>query len=435
MQVHYPSVTKRRDDSMSKQEIRKEKETSLVVGFNARPIAASAKVSGFNVLAVDYWGDTDLAGSAEDIETVLKQSSGERPRRELSRPASELLVECAETISARHPGKISFVLVGSGLDDRSDLWKRLGEIAPVLGNSTRTLEIVRNRSTLYQTASELGVPSPMTKVCSSLDETLDAAEKIGYPVVLKPSGGGGGVGIKLSANKSILRDLYLNEWKANFGDTVFVQEYIRGQNVSASIIGDGEKSIVVTVNEQLIGLKELGARMPFIWCGNIVPLQRSKDDKSSRRIASAAKALGTQLKLIGSNGFDFILRDQDKAPVIIECNPRFQGTLECVEMATGINVVAEHVKACRGKMKIRFPEARRCVTKMIPFAKAKCVMGDLHGILGVRDVSPTGIVLEQGDPICTVHRAGETKQRSIQKAKESVRKVYLRLTPEGASAP
>jgi hypothetical protein len=420
---------------MSKQKIRKEKETSLVVGFNARPIAASAKVGGFNVLAVDYWGDTDLAGSADDIETVLKQSSGERPRRELSRPASELLVECAETISARHSGRISFVLVGSGLDDRPELWRKLSEIAPVLGNSTRTLEIVRNRSRLYEAASKVGVSSPMTIVCSSLNESLDAAGKIGYPVVLKPSGGGGGVGIRLATNESILRYLYLNEWKANFGDTVFVQEYVRGQNVSASIIGDGEKSIVVTVNEQLIGLKELGARMPFIWCGNIVPLQRSRHDESTKRIASAAKALGTELKLVGSNGFDFILRDQDKVPVIIECNPRFQGTLECVEMATGINVVAEHVKACRGKMEVRFPEARRYVTKMIPFAKAKCLMSDLHGIPGVRDLSPAGIILEQGDPICTVHMVGNTKQQSIRKAGESAKKIYNRLTLIEASVP
>jgi predicted ATP-grasp superfamily ATP-dependent carboligase len=418
---------------MPKRESNRKKETSLVVGFNARPIAASAKKAGFRVLAVDYWGDTDLASSAEDVETVLKQSSGERPRRELSRPVSELLVECAEIISERHSGEVSFILVGSGLDDRPDLWSKLGEIAPVLGNSTKTLEIARNRSRLYETASKTGISSPMTIMCSSLANTLDAGGRIGYPVVLKPPGGGGGVGIKLVATESELRRLYLNEWRPDFGDTVFVQEYVRGENVSASVMGDGEKSIVVSVNEQLIGVKALGARTPFIWCGNVVPLQRSKHDEGVRKISSAAKALGDQLKLIGSNGFDFVLRSQDKVPVIIECNPRFQGTLECIEMATGINLVAEHVKACRVKMRKSFPKATRYAAKMIPFAKTKCVMSDLHGILGIRDVSPTGIVLEQGDPICTVHRTGVTKEQSIQRARESVHDIYFRLTLKAAS--
>jgi predicted ATP-grasp superfamily ATP-dependent carboligase len=406
-----------------------DKETSLVVGFNARPIAASARRAGFRVLAVDYWGDTDLEKSADDTETVLKQTAGERPRRELNRPTADLLIDCTETISSRHAGEVDLVLVGSGLDDRPDLWRRLGEIAPVLGNSRETLEVVRNRFKLYETASKLGIPSPKTVRCLSLNESLGAARGIGFPIVLKPPGGGGGVGIRLANTESDLKSIYVNEFRPNFGDTVFIQEYIRGENVSASIMGDGEKCVVVSVNEQLIGLKELGAKAPFVWCGNVVPIQRFKRDKSIKKIRAAAASLGSELKLVGSNGFDFVLRTQDKAPVIIECNPRFQGTLECIEVATGVNLASEHVNACRGEMRKRFPEARGYVTKMIPFAKERCTMGDLSGIQGVRDVSPTRVVLEQGDPICTVHRIGNTKKQSIQHARESVAEIYGRLTP------
>lgn len=411
-----------------------DKETSLVVGFNARPIAASAKRAGFRVLAVDYWGDTDLEESADDTETVLRQTAGERPRRELNRPASDLLIDCAETISSRHNGEVDLVLVGSGLDDRPDLWRKLGEIAPILGNSEETLEVVRNRFKLYETASKLGIPSPKTMRCSSINESLSAAREIGFPIVLKPPGGGGGVGIRLANTESDLRSICVDELKPDFGDTIFVQEYIRGENVSASIMGDGEKCVVVSANEQLIGLKELGARAPFVWCGNVVPIQMAKNGKITKRIGAAAKALGDELELIGSNGFDFVLRSRDNAPVIIECNPRFQGTLECIEMATGINLASEHVNACRGGMKMIFPEARRYATKMIPFAKERCTMGDLSGIQGVRDVSPTGVVLEQGDPICTVHRTGNTKKQSIQNARESVTEIHRRLTPNVAFA-
>ena len=409
----------------------KTKETIIIVGFNARPIVASAKRAGFRVLAVDYWGDTDLRNLADDTESVLKQVPGMRPREELKQPASDLLVECAEKIASRHPSEVDFVLVGSGLDDRPDLWLELGEIAPVLGNPVETLVRARDRLRLYETATRLGMPTPMTLKASSLSETLDHANKIGYPLVMKPPGGGGGLGIKYVRTESELRKLYLVEMKPHFGDTVFLQEFIDGINASASIIGDGAGCVVLTANEQLIGLKELGARTPFVWCGNVVPLDISGNNRKVKAITAAAKSLGEKLKLFGSNGFDFVVRRRDETPVIIECNPRFQGTLECVEMATGVKLVDEHVKSCRGELSRNLPAPNKYVTKMIPFAKEKCMIGELTEIPGVGDVSPEGVVCEQGDPICTVHRIGETKEESMTKAKESVAEVYRRTTVRG----
>jgi len=405
----------------------KGKETAIVIGFNARPIASSAKRAGLTVLAVDYWGDVDLAKSADDVETILKQAAGERPREELRKPVSELLVDCAEKISARHHGKVDFILAGSGLDDRPDLWGRLGEIAPILGNSTEVVKRVRSRFELYKVASGLGIPSPVTLKASSAEECLHASRRIGYPVVLKPAGGGGGMGIRLANNDSELRSLYSSEMRPKFGNTIFLQEYVRGEHVSASVMGDGSRCNVVTVNEQLIGLKELGAKTPFIWCGNIVPLDTSADDPRVKAIAIAAKTLGEKLRLVGTNGFDFVLGSEDSVPVTIECNPRFQGTLECVEMALGINLVGEHVNACRGKLRRRFPRADKYVTKMIVFARTKCAVGDISAIQGVGDISPREVILEQGDPICTVHRAGNTREESIRNTRASVEEIYSKI--------
>ncbi|WXG46365.1 MAG: ATP-grasp domain-containing protein [Candidatus Atabeyarchaeum deiterrae] len=403
-------------------------DTALVVGFNARPIVFSAKRMGLKVLAVDYWGDIDLVRSVDDIEAVLKQTAGERPREQLSRPTCELLVEGAKRISQRHVSEVDFVLIGSGLDDRPDLWKELARIGPVFGNPVETVRKVRDRFRLYKTASRLGIPAPVTLQVSSLQELLRSAETIGYPVVLKPMEGGGGLGIQLAKDKSELEDQYTNEMKPKFGGTIIVQEYIRGENVSASVLGDGSKCTAVSVNEQLIGLKELGARAPFVWCGNVVPLDLSNKGMKAKAIACAAQSLGEELKLVGSNGFDFVLRAVDNKPVLIECNPRFQGTLECVELATGMNLVSEHVKVFRDGMSSTIPSAIRYATKMIPFAKERCVLGDLGGVVGVGDISPEGAILERGDPICTVHRTGRSKNEASKRAMESVGEIYKRVT-------
>jgi hypothetical protein len=290
------------------------------------------------------------------------------------------------------------------------------------------LKTVRNRLELYERALRLGIPSPVTLQVSSIKECLRAAGEIGYPVVLKPPAGGGGTGIRLANNDSELRDLYSGEMRPRFGDTVFIQEYVHGENVSASVMGNGSECAVLTVNEQLIGLKELGAKAPFVWCGNVVPLTTSMNDGRVKAIASAAKTLGQELHLVGSNGFDFVLRREDNVPVIIECNPRFQGTLQCVEMALGINLVHEHVMACKGKLRNRFPRANKYVTKMIVFAKTKCSVGDVSTIQGAGDISPKGVTLEQGDPICTIHRTANTREKSIHDAKRSVEEVYRMAT-------
>jgi predicted ATP-grasp superfamily ATP-dependent carboligase len=319
--------------------------------------------------------------------------------------------------------------LGSGLDDRPDLWERLGKIAPVLGNCTEVLRRVRNRFQLYEEASKAGISSPTTLEASSSEECLHAIERVGYPVVLKPPGGGGGMGIRLANNDSELIEAYFGEMKPKFGDTVFLQQYVEGQHVSASVVADGRDSAVVTVNEQLIGSKELGANAPFVWCGNVVPLKKSVNDVRIKRVTGAARTLAKTLRLVGSNGFDFVLRREDDVPVLIECNPRFQGTLECVETVTGINLVNEHVSACKGNLRTEFPRPSKYAAKMIVFAKADCVVGDLKGIRGAADIPPQGVVVKQGDPICTVHGTGDTRELSFQNTRNSVAEVYSRVRP------
>jgi hypothetical protein len=89
-------------------------------------------------------------------------------------------------------------------------------------------------------------------------------------------------------------------------------------------------------------------------------------------------------------------------------------------------MVNEHVSACRGGLRTEFPRPKRFATKMVVFAKAECVVGDLGGIQGIGDIPPRGVVLRRGDPICTVHRIGDTRDLSATNARDSVVEVYNR---------
>jgi predicted ATP-grasp superfamily ATP-dependent carboligase len=137
----------------------------------------------------------------------------------------------------------------------------------------------------------------------------------------------------------------LIRWAKLFPDFLF-QEYINGTHASVSLISTEHEAISVSVNEQLIGLDSVYAPGPFAYCGNISPFVTKSSERMRIRtqMSEIAEFLTTELGLVGSNGIDFVVTDD--VPFVIEVNPRFQGSLDTVELsvkqgepiATGIGI-------------------------------------------------------------------------------------------------
>jgi len=398
------------------------KSAVMVVGFNIRPVACMCKQLGFRVIAIDYWGDLDIRGCADFLFAVFPQKHSGQTCSNLTKPCSEMLVDLAEK-AASHVNKIDFILVGSGLDDRPDLWTKLQHIAPVLGNSPEKLNMVRNPEKLFSIAKKEGIRFPKTEKAKSSKEAIEIAKNIGLPVVLKPTKGSGGFRIRFGRSPEEIKKNFIDV--AGENGEVLVQEYIKGVNASSSILGNGTSCVIVSINEQLIGLKKLGAFTPFRYCGNIVPLKAN--DETLYRIKEISLTLGTKLKLVGSNGFDFVI-GTDNEPYLIEVNPRFQGTLELVKYVTGLNLVEQHINACNGKLPEKIPPPRGYAVKMIIFAKRKSMIPDLSGINHLFDIPCPGIIVNEGNPICTVQVFSTSRNYAIEKASKIVSKVYRTIS-------
>ena len=110
-----------------------------VIGFNARPIACSAKRAGANVYVSDYWGDDDLTACCDDWVAVLTPTRGSRQRQPLGTPLHESLVEnLLHLTKERH---LDYVLVGSGFDDHIDSLAPLQKEGLLVGCSPNQLEL------------------------------------------------------------------------------------------------------------------------------------------------------------------------------------------------------------------------------------------------------------------------------------------------------
>ena len=391
----------------------------LVVGLDTAPVASSASRAGYEVYAADYFGDRDIRRVCIDCLSIIDEKPG-RSCGKIGRDFSpEKLTELAVLIAKRY--RIDGILLSSGVEDSPRALSTLAKLAPVLASPPERIAMTRDWIRFFSELRRLGFRHPRTFRVRGFSEAVMAAGKLGYPLVVKPGTGFGGVGISLARNREELTDA-LGEGSGRS----LVQKYVAGTPASVSLISSGRRVLALTVNEQVLGVRELGQRERFGWCGNIVPLYRRKEDLD--RAKDAAQKIVGHFGLVGSVGVDMVI-SEDGVPWVVEVNPRFQGTLECVEAVTGLNLVKLHTDAC---VRQAIPESVSTTvfcTRLIVYAPERVLVPDLAGVRGVRNLPVAGVIVEEGEPVCSVVATGESRGSSLSGAMGEARKALDLLRP------
>ena len=389
----------------------------LVIGVDSVSLATSAKRAGYEVFAVDHFVDQDLKRLCRESLSAIKQRAGGSCGY-LSRDFSpEILLQLTKALLKRY--EIDAVLLSSGLDDSSDILFELNELVPILGNHPSIIDKTRDKTRFFGELDRLGVSHPETAVVDDLEEARGESKDIGYPVVVKPSRGFGGVGVRKVEGSGELKRVFR---EASLLDKrILVQKYISGTHASVSFISSTSRAVTLTLNEQLIGIQELGQREPFGYCGNVVPLSapRSVVDECK----NVAGVVAQHFSLVGSNGVDLVISRQG-IPYIIEVNPRFQGTLECVERVIGMNIVEAHVEACvQGGLPTISRRTPVFCARFILFAPRRLIAPELNTFEGARDIPLPGVIVEEGEPLCSLIVEGPNRGYTLQKAGETAEAI------------
>ena len=393
----------------------------LVVGIDVVSLATSANKAGYQVYGVDYFGDQDLKRVCHESRSIIKQRAKESCGRLGMDFSHKTLLQLVREILKEH--KIDAALLASGLDDFPDVLLELNELVPMLGNRPNIIKKVRNKTTFSQELKRLEVPHPETAIAGDFEEAKDKSKDIGYPVVVKPSRGSGGVGIRKVQNIQGLKRAY--KAASLLGEEVLIQEHISGTPASASLISSVKGAATLTLNEQLLGMREVGQREPFGYCGNIIPLSAIK--AVADVCEDIVEKIVLRFGLVGSNGIDLVI-SKDGTPYVIEVNPRFQGTLECVERVLGINLVEAHAKACiQGTLPTVLKKPSIFCTRLISFASQRSVVPDLSALDEVRDIPLPGVVVEQGEPVCSIVAEGTDRDSSLREAKSVAKLIHSSL--------
>jgi hypothetical protein len=318
--------------------------------------------------------------------------------------------------------EIDATLLSSGLDDSRDVLFELNDMIPILGNHPSVIGKVRDKTTFFQELKCLGIPHPETIIVENFEEAKEKSKDIGYPVLVKPLKGFGGAGIKKAQDPRELWQAFRN---ASLIDEVLVQEYVPGIPVSASLISSTKRAITLTLNEQLLGQREIGQEEPFGYCGNVVPSVATRP--VAERCKRMAERIALHFGLVGANGIDLVISKEGK-PYVIEVNPRFQGTLECVERVLEMNLVETHMKACiEGVLPTIVKEPSIFCVRLILFAPQRSVVSDLNTFEEVRDIPLPGAIIEKGEPLCSIIVEEETRSSALKKAGMTAKRIYGKL--------
>jgi len=395
-----------------------ERGSLLLVGMDLVGIALSAKKAGYSAYAADYFGDLDLRNACDGYLSVIDQKAGESAGRIEENFNPHDFVEKTRVLSEKE--EMDGALLSSGLDDSFDVLEELDGLVSIIGNPPETIRRVRDKGSFFGELNRLGIPHPHTTLVENFEEAKTAAKDTGYPVILKPTEGFGGFVVKKAVDRSQLERIF-HEIKPA-ADGVLVQEFIEGDHASMSFVASSTRARTLSVNEQLLGLSEVHQEKPFGYCGNIVPLDIP--DPTLTRCDAIVKKVSASFNLRGSNGIDIVISEEG-IPHVIEVNPRFQGSLECVERVLKMNLVEIHVEASTtGNISPKLCRSSGFSIRLIIYAPRRLSAPDLASEVWARDIPFPGSIVEKGEPLCSVVLDGESRSDAWKKALVKAQHVY-----------
>jgi carbamoyl-phosphate synthase large subunit len=216
---------------------------------------------------------------------------------------------------------------------------------PILGTSPESIDLAEDRERFKALLEQIDLRQPPSGTARSLDEALQVAARIGYPVLVRPSYVLGGRAMKVVFDPSQLTAHVESAMEVSNEKPILVDRFLEDAiEVDVDAICDGKEVIVVGVMEQI---QEAGVHSGDSACA-LPPY--SLEPAVVEEIKRQARLLGTALKVIGLMNVQFAVKAGTPADVfVLEVNPRASRTVPFVCKATGIAVAKLGAQVMAGK--------------------------------------------------------------------------------------
>ena len=264
------------------------------------------------------------------------------------------------------------VVVSLGGQTAINLAKPLADLGvEIIGTGIEAINNAEDRKCFERIMNEVGIPQPKAKAVTDIESGVEAANNIGYPVLVRPSFVLGGRAMQIVANEETLRHYLRSAVEINEKSPVLVDKYIQGKELEVDAICDGKDVYIPGIMEHV--------ERTGIHSGDSISVYPtfSVSQQVKDTIIEYTRQLGLAIGIIGLFNIQFIVDESDKV-YVIEVNPRSSRTVPFLSKSTGVPmakiatmVILGHSLKEQGITDIYGKESTRWFVKSPAFSFAK----------------------------------------------------------------
>jgi len=236
--------------------------------------------------------------------------------------------------------------------NKMGIFERYG--VKVLGTSIKTLETSEDRDLFAKALKEIDIPIAESIAVSSIDEALDAAEKVGYPIIVRAAYALGGLGSGFANNREELRDLSARSF--SLSPQILVEKSLKGwKEAEYEVVRDASDNCITVCNME--NFDPLG-----VHTGDSIVVSPSQtfSDEEYHMLRTAAIKIVRHLGVVGECNVQYALQPDGLDYRVIEVNARLSRSSALASKATGYPLAYTAAKIGLGHT---LPELPNAVTR------------------------------------------------------------------------
>ena len=248
---------------------------------------------------------------------------------------------------------------------------------PILGTSAENVDKAEDRELFDEILEECQIPRPTGGTVFTAEEAKEVANRLGYPVLVRPSYVLGGQGMQIAINDNDIDEFIGIINRIAQDHPILVDKYLQGKEIEVDAVCDGDYILIPGIMEHI--------ERAGIHSGDSISVYpaQSLTDGAKAKIAEYTRRLAKSLHVIGMINIQFIVCGEEDV-YVIEVNPRSSRTVPYISKVTGIPIVPLATQVIIGK-KIKElgytpglqPEADYVAVKMPVFSFEKIRGADI----------------------------------------------------------
>jgi carbamoyl-phosphate synthase large subunit len=305
------------------------------------------------------------------------------------------------SVGGQIPNNLAMKLANSGVN--------------LLGTAAEDIDVAEDRSKFSALLDQLGVPQPDWSKLTSISAAKRFAEKIGYPVIVRPSYVLSGSAMRVAYNETALENFLNLAAKVSRDHPVVISKFVdKAKEVEVDGVSDGETCVIGSIMEHVenAGVHSGDATM------SIPPQTLSADVQ--KKIEDCTQRIVKALKIKGPYNIQYLVKDG--VVHVIECNLRASRSMPFVSKTRGLNLIELATLAMLGK---KFEELKTCGLPPIGHVGVKVPQFSFMRLSGADPV--LGVeMLSTGEVACLGENFADAFSKALQSAE-------FRIPPRGGS--